>query len=150
MRTFKIYTAGKMGGLDLPQQMDWRFDLESAVRREAAANASMYALSFVHPPLFYRYDKTWHQTEREAMQWDLAQIRDSDIVVVNLDNIADSIGTHMELGFIEAMNQFGNHHIHVIGIGEPNVEHPWLHEMMSRIEPTIADAAVYIAEYLLV
>lgn len=149
MRTFKIYTAGKMGGLDLPQQMDWRFDLESAVRREAAANASMYALAFVHPPLFYRYDVHWHQTEREAMQWDLAQIRDSDIVVVNLDNIADSIGTHMELGFIEAMNQFGAHHIHVIGIGTSNIDHPWIGEMMFRHAQTVNEAAEYIAEYLL-
>ena len=81
--------------------------------------------------------------------WDLSQIRESDIVVVNLNNIADSIGTHMELGFIEALNQTGSKHIYVIGIGQANCNHPWFNEVLHRREDTVDDAANYICTYLL-
>ena len=90
-----------------------------------------------------------HQTEREAMIWNLNQLRESDIVVVRLDDIGDSVGTHMELGFIEAINQMGDHHIYVIGVGRPNIEHPWLNEVLFRREKTMKDAAEYISTYLL-
>lgn len=144
MKTFKIYTAGKMGGLEYEDQMLWRWKLELCVR-ETANN-----VVFVHPPQYYRYEDNFHKNEREAMQWDLAQIRDSDIVVVDMNTIADSIGTHMELGFIEAINQMGSKHIHVIAIGNPNVEHPWLYEIPLRFENSVESAADYITSYLLV
>ena len=143
MKTYKIYTAGKMNGLAYDEQMDWRWRLEIAVRDKSDN------VLFVHPPRFYRYGANLHKTEREAMQWDLSQIRDSDIVVVDLSTVDDSIGTHMELGFIEAINQAGGKHIHVIGIGDSNSSHPWIDEVVFRHEDTVADAADYIAGYLL-
>ena len=147
MRTYKIYTAGKMSGLTEDEQMRWRLEFEHLLRIYTHLKSKSFVC--VHPPEYYQYDKSYHQTEREAMQWDLAQIRDSDIVVVNLDNIADSIGTNMELGYSEGMNQFGAHHIHVIGIGASNIDHPWIGEMMFRHAQTVNEAAEYIAEYLL-
>lgn len=124
--------------------MAWRWELERAVR-ERVENVIL-----VHPPRYYRYDASFHKTEREVMQWDLSQIRDSHIVVVNLENISQSIGTHMELGFIEALNQTGDQHIYVIGVGIPDVDHPWLNEILHRREDTVAEAADYITTYLLV
>ena len=144
MKTYKIYTAGKMSGLSYSEQINWRLQLENAVR-----NRTDRHVIFTHPPHYYRYGEGLHQTEREAMTWDLNQIRDSDIVVVRLDDIGDSVGTHMELGFIEAINQMGNHHIYVIGVGQPNIEHPWLNEALFRREKTMQDAAEYISTYLL-
>lgn len=147
MRRFKIYTAGKMGGLRLIDQIEWRLNFETALQKAYDGSCE---IACVHPPLYYRYDEQFHRTEREVMQWDLSQIRDSDIVVIDLNTISDSIGTHMELGYIEAMNQFGDHHIYVIGIGKPNANHPWLNEVVFRTEETVEAAALYIAEYLLV
>lgn len=144
MKTFKIYTAGKMSGLSYEDQMGWRLELERLVR--TISNNVL----FVHPPHYYRYGDGMHQSEREAMVWDLAQIRDSDIVVVNLENIGQTIGTHMELGFIEAMNQMSTKHLHLIGVGKPDVEHPWLNEVLLRREDTLEQAAAYISAYLLV
>ena len=143
MKIRKIYTAGKMGGLSYEDQMDWRWQLEKQMR---AMDADAI---FIHPPQYYRYGESLHKTEREAMMWDLSQIRESDIVVVNLNNIADSIGTHMELGFIEALNQTGSKHIYVIGIGQANCNHPWFNEVLHRREDTVNDAANYICTYLL-
>lgn len=144
MKNFKIYTAGKMSGLSYDDQMDWRRELERRVRTISDN------VVFIHPPHYYRYGAGMHKSEREAMVWDLSQIRDSDIVVVNLENIGSSIGTHMELGFIEAMNQMSTKHIHLIGFGKPDVEHPWLNEVLLRREDTLKQAAAYISAYLLV
>lgn len=144
-KQYKIYTAGKMGGLTLSQQMTWRKKLENEIRERTAQN-----VTFIHPPEFYRYDEIWHKSEQEVMQWDLSQIRDSDIVAVDLSTIGDSAGTLMELGFLAAMNQFGPRHVHVIGIGTPNTDHPWIPLSMMRMEQDVSSAADYISNYLLV
>lgn len=142
MKTYKIFTAGKMGGLSYDEQMKWRKDFETTLRSRCDKS-----LTFVHPPMFYQYgDET---NEKEAREWEINQLKDSDIVVVNLTTIADSIGTHIELGIIEAMNQFGYKHIHLIGVGRPNVSHPWIQMGMLRHESTLEDAADYISTYLL-
>lgn len=144
-KVYKIYTAGKMGGLTYEQQMEWRFKIESLIR--AATDKSV---TFVHPPEFYRYDKSWHKSEIEAKMWDISQIKDSDIVIVDLSTIDSSIGTHIELGVIEGMNEFGYKHIHVIGVGKPNTDHPWIELSLLRQEDTLEAAAEYIANYLLI
>ncbi len=142
MKTYKIFTAGKMGGLSYDEQMKWRKDFETTLRSKCDKS-----LTFVHPPMFYQCgDET---NEREAREWEINQLKDSDIVVVNLTTIEDSIGTHIELGIIEAMNEFGYKHIHLIGVGEPNVSHPWIQIGMLRQENTLKDAADYIINYLL-
>ena len=145
MKTFKIYTAGKMYGLSYGEQIRWRLELEHLVRTISDN------VIFVHPPHYYRYsDEQPQWNEREAMIWCLSQIRDSDIVVVNLRDIGQSIGTNMELGFIEALNQMSGKHIHVVGIGEPDIEHPWLNEILLHREETLEQAAAYISAYLLI
>lgn len=142
MKTYKIFTAGKMGGLSYYEQMKWRKDFETTLRSRCDKS-----LTFVHPPMFYQYGDEIN--EREAREWEINQLKDSDIVVVDLTTIADSIGTHIELGIIEAMNEFGYKHIHLIGVGEPNVSHPWIQMGMLRQESTLEDAAGYISTYLL-
>lgn len=131
-----------MGGLSYAEQMKWRNHFETVLRARCDKS-----LTFVHPPMFYQYgDET---NEREARMWEINQLKDSDIVVVDLTTIADSIGTHIELGIIEAMNEFGYKHIHLIGVGEPNISHPWIQIGLFRQENTLEDAADYISTYLL-
>lgn len=144
MKTYKIYTAGEMGCLTFEQQTAWRLELEHLVRQK---NSNVL---FIHPPLYYRYDEHCHKSERETMTWCLSQIADSDIVIVNLNNIGNSMGTHIELGFIEAINQMSIKHIHLIGVGTPNVEHPWINEILLRREDSLEQTAEYIADYLLI
>lgn len=143
IKTYKIFTAGKMGGLSYDEQMKWRNNLEMILRARCDKS-----FTFVHPPMFYQYGD--EVNEREAREWEINQLKDSDIVVVYLDNIADSIGTHIELGIIEAMNEFGYKHIHLIGVGKQNVDHPWIQMGMLRQENTLEDAADYISTYLLI
>lgn len=78
-------------------------------------------------------------------------IRESDIVIVNLVGVNDSIGTHYELSTIDAMNSFGNRHIHAIGIGKPDTKiHPWIELSLLRSEEDYEKAAEYIVNYLLI
>lgn len=142
IKTYKIFTAGKMGGLSYAEQIEWRKNFENILNERCDKS-----LIFIHPPMFYQYGN--EMNEREARMWEINQLKDSDIVVVDLSTIADSIGTHIELGIIEAMNEFGYKHIHLIGVGEPNVNHPWIQMGMLRHENTLEDAAEYITNYLL-
>lgn len=131
-----------MDGLSYNKQMQWRKDLENILRARCDKS-----LVFVHPPMFYQYRNEIN--EKEAREWEINQLKDSDIVVVDLTTIADSIITHIELGILEAMNEFGYKHIHLIGIGKPNISHTWIQMGMLRHENILEDAADYIINYLL-
>lgn len=146
MKTYKIYTAGKMFGLSFEEQMGWRKNIEQLIRQRTDV-----PLRFVHPPLYFRYDKREHKSEREVKQWELSQVRDSDIVIVNLNGVNDSTGTHYELSMADAVNSFGNKHIYIIGIGKSDTQvHPWIELSLLRSEEEYEKAADYIADYLLV
>lgn len=140
----KIYTAGKMSGLSFEEQMQWRAELEYKLRK-----ITDEPVTFIHPPSYYNYENKFHNTESEIKEWELNKIRECDIVVVNLDGIADSIGTHIELGFINGVNMLGGKHIYVVGIGKAENLHPWIELSMLRVEPDIDSACWYINDYLL-
>lgn len=152
MKQFKIYTAGKMSGLDYYDQMEWRQNIERAVRRVAEDRGVSYSdIFFVHPPRYYQYGENLHQSEKEVKDWELNQIRTCDIVIVDLDTIDTSIGTHYELATADAMNSFGDKHVFVIGVGGASKElHPWIEDTLHRRETDYYDAAEYIVNYLLV
>ena len=141
----KIYTAGKMSGLSYGEQMNWRSEFEKALLSKASVPVTV-----VNPPAYYNYLADNHNSEAEVKEWDLNQVRDSGIVVVNLNDIESSIGTHFELGFINAINSFGNKHIYVVGIGSAEKLHPWISLSLFRCEPDVESAADYIANYLLI
>lgn len=152
IKSFKIYTAGKMAGLSSEKQHEWRRKVEEMVRKEAEmVGFPQLNIDFIHPPLFYEYGEHYHQSEREVKNWDLNQVRQSDIVIVDLDNVDSSIGTHYELATVDAVNAFGGKHIFVIGVGGEGKElHPWIADTLHRHEPNYDDAARYIVNYLLV
>jgi len=104
------------------------------------------SLIFVHPPIFYQYA----DNESEAMTWEINQLMDSDIVIVNLSDISDSIGTHMELGVIDTVNKSFEKNIYTVGIGEPDIDHPWIFNSVFRREKTPEEAADFIVGHLLV
>ena len=143
----KIYTCGKMSGISYLEQMAWRAKIESEIKM--ALSCADERVKFVHPPLYYNYEENYHKTEREILEWEMAQVHDCDIVIVNLDGIEDTIGSHMELGAVQGINRFGDKHIFVVGLGKGDGLHPWIKETCIRIEDDYAKAAEYIVEYLL-
>lgn len=152
MKQFKIYTAGKMAGLDAYDQMEWRTRIARSIMNAMnEVGLPHSSVKFIHPPMYYQYNESFHKSEKEVKDWDLSQVRNSDVVIVNLDDVESSIGTHYELGIVDAVNSFGGKHIFVIGIGGEGKDlHPWIEETLHRREPDYQDAADYIVNYLLV
>jgi len=142
MKQYKIFTSGKMSGISHLEQMEWRRELEEIIRLKTDKK-----IIFVHPPLFFDYD---FPDQRAAKEWEIRQIMESDIVVFNLSNIRDSIGTHMEMGVIHAVNRLAGKHISTIGIGEPDTDHPWIESGVFYKASTVEDAADFIVTYLLI
>lgn len=142
----KIYTCGKMSGISFIEQMMWRSRIESEIKSSLDCGQSV---KFIHPPLYYNYEENNHKTEREILEWEMTQVHDCDILIVNLDGIEDTTGSHMELGAVQGINRFGDKHIFVVGLGKSDNLHPWIKESCIRIEDDYAKAAEYIVEYLL-
>ena len=143
----KIYTCGKMSGISFQEQMEWRLRIEGEVKKCLDFG---HGVKFIHPPMFYNYEENYQKSEREILEWEMAQVHDCDIVIVNLDGIDSTVGSHMELGAVQGINRFGDKHIFVIGLGKDDNLHPWIKESCIRIEDDYAKAAEYICEYLLI
>ena len=152
MKQFKIYTCGKMSGITFSKQMIWRKELQYYVEQKYEELHGTHAnITFINPPDFFNYENNLHKSEREIRDWEIGQVCDSDILVVNLDGILDSIGSHFELGAVVGANISSNKNIKIIAIGEkPQDLHPWIELSWLRHETSIQDAADYIVNYLLV
>jgi len=135
-----------MSGLSLDEQSLWRNEVWIRFKERELLGA----VTVVNPAYHYNpNDDNAPEVEREAMEWDLAQILDSDIVIVNLDGISSSAGTIYELGFINAINRCRGKHTYVIGIGDKRVLHPWIQMSLMHVEPTIYMAVAYIANNII-
>lgn len=146
MKEYKIYTCGKMKGLSFEQQMQWRKHIQKLVEDRTDKK-----VNFIHPPLFFNYDFTSHKDEEEVMKWELNQVCKSDIVVVGIEDINDSIGSHIEIGAALGANITGGRQINIIGVGNiSKTPHPWINSSLLRYEESYEDAADYIVNYLLV
>ena len=142
MKTYKIFTSGKMGGLSYEEQMKWRSQLEYLIRQQTNEK-----VTFIHPPDYFDYN---FPDQKTAKEWEINQVIDSDIVVVDFGSIKDSIGTHMELGVIHAINRIGNKHIATVGIGRPDTNHPWIQSSVFYQVVDVKEAADFICKYLLI
>ena len=146
MKEFKIYTCGRMNGLSYEEQMKWRNAIQEAIELRTDRK-----VTFIHPPLYYGYHADLHKSEREVKEWELKQVCESDVVIVNLDGVMQSVGSQMELGTVCGANIVSNKQIMVVGFGKSQESvHPWIELSMIRYEEDIIDAADYIAKYLLV
>lgn len=129
MKIIKVYT---MGGDD----MMWRRQIEEICLQNGNT------LSFIHPPLYKA-----GLEDKEFVEWNKQQIFNSDIVVMNIEEIDNNI--LYEIGIIDAINTFSNKHIFVIGIGEMNVElKPHIKSTIFHYEPNYEDAIDYILSFL--
>ena len=140
---YRIYTCGKMKGLTYEEAMSWREKVELEIR--FLTDKAMC----IHPPRYYSYQEQNQKTEREIFEYELSQVKNCDVLIVNLADIEQSVGSCFEIATAVAANNMGGHHTYIIGIGSPAGHHPWILESCMRIEPDEHSAAEYIAGYLL-
>lgn len=142
MKNYRIFTIGDTVDMSYHKQMEWREKLETSI-----LDMSDKSITFIHLPMFY--DNNSIKT-KEARDWVINQLKESDIVVVNLKSIDDSIESLFELGIITAINSFAYKNISVVGIGDTNTNHSWVQLSLNHTEKTIEETADYIINYLLV
>lgn len=134
-----------MSNKTLAESMEWRNKIEEAVNFRTDKS-----VAFVHPPEYFNYEVKNHKTEREVMEWEISQIQSCNIVIVNIDDICNSVGSLIEIGAVYALNMFSQKHINVVGICSSLDIYPWIENACLRIETDCDSAADYIAKYLLV
>lgn len=123
---FKIYLAGAMSGLTFAEYNNWRFNLQNEFKEQYYWGK--YKLTVINPVDYYDFSKPGDTIE-ESMEFDLWQVRTSDLVIVKLCE-QNSIGTAMELCLAKEL------HKPIIGFydsGNIDNVHPWLKECCNKI-----------------
>lgn len=141
METVKIFLSGSMTGLTYEEQIGWRNRLKEAIKYGDYDFEK--TVSFFSPPDYYSPSTDNHTSEREAMEFDLYNLRTSDLVVVNLNN-PNSIGTSMELILAK------ENRIPVIALNKDNKPlHPWIEECCTRICYSFRELVEHIVDFYL-
>lgn len=134
-----IYLSGGMSNLSLDEQLAWRVEFQHL----ADGFDSEHHIECFIPPYYYNYVDKMPESEREAFEYDLYRLRQSDIVVANF-NVPKSIGTAYEIAVAR------ENRIPIIGINKTEEEiHPWLVESCLKVFNTVESAAKYVEEYLI-
>ena len=141
----KIYLAGKMGGLTYEEMTEWRNEAFQKLLKVAGYYSEN--VNVINPVLYYNFEEKRHQTEIEVEEFDLAHVISSDIIIVNLEGLKDSIGT-----IIELHDARYHHRIPVIAFGDKELYdnlHPWVKNDITRVEANIDDVVSYIRDFYL-
>jgi hypothetical protein len=144
MKTIKIFTVGESNGLTLKYQLDWRLKLSKEIENR---NDGKYIINFVHPPYYFN-DK--NAKLHEMINWEINQINDSNIMVVDLSTASNSIRMLLELSIAQTINNTSNKHIYIIGFGDSKIKHQWFDSFLFHKCKNIIETAEYITTYLLI
>ena len=142
-----IYTAGAMEAYANTNKAEkWRNDVKDFFDK--------YSENFkvINPTDYYTYGKNYHKSDNEVFRFPLRKVKNSDAVLVNLNDIRKSIGSCIE-GYEAHKSD-----IPVIGFldeelpVEAMVEliHPWIYCCVDRIETgkdSLIEACKYINGY---
>lgn len=140
METVKIYLSGGMGNLSFEEQSKWRSQLIDAITYNYDCEKKPL---FFNPVNYYNFKEVRYRSEREVMEFDLSNLRNSNLVIVNF-NDPKSIGTAMELMLAKERN------IPIIGFGvDEQIVHPWLLECCTRVCQSLREAVEHIVEFYL-
>lgn len=147
-KRLKIYAAGAMSGLTLSEMNDWRERVRGLLDKlvELKENPE-YEIDFINPAKYYNTETNNHKTEKEAMLWDLNQVKSSDIIIVNLEGLNTSIGTSIEI--YEAYKNS----IPILAYGKDETykdTHPWLKECITRVDSNEISLCNYIYDFYMI
>lgn len=137
-----IYVSGRMSGIPHEEVIKKRKEVVDSLKELIRIRCVGWEV--VNPAFFYNYQDDAHKSEKEIMQFELNLVRNSNLVVVDIEDVNKSIGS-----CIEVYEAYKNN-IPVIAYGSSeswkNV-HPWIKECVSRWEEKLLDACVYINDY---
>ena len=140
-----IYLAGKMSGLNKNDYCKWRSELTNVLMIKACLLDS--SIQVINPSDYFDFDNMDRHLEKEVMQFDLNMVRQSDIVIVNVNGVSSSIGTAIELYEANRLN------IPVIAYTEGDVAddvHPWIENCFSTVQMSKDELIDYIRDFYMV
>lgn len=140
-----IYLAGKMSGLSKDEYCKWRNELTDALINKSFAIGSY--VQVVNPANYFDFDNMDRHLEKEVMQFDLNMVRQSTVVVVNVDDVSSSIGTAIELYEANRLN------IPVIAYSENGVVndiHPWIENCFSTVQMGKNELVQYLCDFYMI
>ena len=140
-----IYLAGKMSGLSKEEYTKWRNIISDELI--GAAHLIGAKIQVINPAEYFDFENMDRHLEKEVMQFDLNMVRQSDIVIVNVGSISESIGTAIELYESNRLN------IPVIAYTEGDVNnniHPWIEYCFSTVQMSKDELIDYIRDFYMV
>lgn len=141
MESVRVYLAGGMSGISFDEQSKWRKQIQDAIKYgdyDCKKNPI-----FFDPTNYYSLFETEHKSEREVMEYDLYNLKRSDMVIVNF-NVPNSIGTAMELAIAK------ENHMPVIGLNKDKFDlHPWVSECCTRVCDNIRELVEHVVNFYL-
>lgn len=111
----------------------WRLNIKGAI------SDIDYGVAVINPNDHFNFlNSDEYESEREIMEYDLYQVKDSDLIICNF-NDPKSIGSACELAIAHEKR------IPIIGLNEEHKNiHPWLKEFCIRIFDDIDYLIAYI------
>ena len=138
----QIYLCGKMTGLTIEDMNMWRRCFKDTINHISDNVGAK--IKIVNPCDYYNFECERYQTQLEIMKFDLARVKDSDLIVVNLDGLDSSIGSSIEC--YEAWKRdipvlgFGNHE-------DYDKLHPWVQCCITRYDENYKECINYIRDF---
>ena len=123
METVRIFLSGGMTGLTFEEQSKWRTDIISIIKHGYDCEKKPI---FFNPVEYCGFQEIYCKDEREIMEYDLYNLRKSDLVILNL-NAPNSIGAAMEVMLAK------EYRIPVIAFGANQRIHPWILECCNKV-----------------
>lgn len=143
MQSKRIYLAGGMSNLSQEEQGNWRYEVSKRIEDGNSYYGYEYEPDVFNPIVYYNMFEEVHKSDKEHFEFDLHNLRNSDLVIVNF-NEPKSIGTAMELAVAH------ENRIPVVGLNEDGKElHPWLKESVLRMCDNMDELIEHIALYYL-
>ena len=136
---FTIYEAGAISNLSFEEYNIWRVNAKRLLNI-----TSDNQIHVINPVDFYNFNMNPNTyTEKEVKEYDLQMVKQSDLILVNLEH-PNSIGTAMELFYASEVL-----HKPVIGFGinENRPPHPWVELCIDKFCGTLQEAVDYIIDY---
>lgn len=128
-----------MSGISWEEQTEWRRQVMDIINNSYHKKS----VTFFDPTRFYNFKEKHQKSEREVMEFDLCNLRNSDLVIVNINN-QRSLGTMSELILAK------EYRIPVIGWNSCDEElHPWLSECFTRMCDNISDTTEHVIDFYL-
>lgn len=143
MNKLTIYLAGKMSGLKFEEMNGWRIIVKQQLRKVSMCT-ELNTLKIINPVDYFNFEEKRYKSELEVMKYDLARVRNSDLIIVNLAGLDTSIGTIIECYEAYSLN------IPILAFGsneDYEKLHPWIKCCITRYDDSYEECVEYVRDF---